>query len=73
MQHFFIQVTGIGLITHRQIQPGFLIDNTLIVGKGVKAGLPVIASHAAFADAAKPHFCCGKMNNSVIHAAASIG
>ena len=44
-----------------------------MVGKGVKAGLPVIASHAAFADAAKAHFCCGKMNNRVIHAAAPIG
>ena len=66
MQHFFIQVTGIGLISHRQIQPGFLIDNTLMVGKGIKAGLPVIASHAAFTDTAKAQFCCAKEKKIVL-------
>ncbi len=73
MQQLFIQVAGIRLVTHRQIQPGFLIDNALMVGKGIEAGLSVIASHAAFADTAKAHLRCGKMNNRVIHAAAAIG
>lgn len=61
----------IGLITHGKIHPGFLVNDALVMGEGVKSGLSVVSSHAAFAKAAKAHFAGGQVDDSVIDAAAA--
>ena len=45
----------IRLIPHRQIQPGLLVHNALIVGKSVKAVPAVVGAHAALAAASEAH------------------
>ena len=59
------------LITHRQVNPGFLIYDTLIVGEGVKADLSMVSAHAAFTKSSKSHFGSGKMDDRIIDAASA--
>ena len=39
------------------------------MGKGIKSGFAMIRAHATFAEAAKAHFCCGKMDNGIVDTA----
>ena len=41
------------------------------MGKGVKAGLPVISSHAALSEASEPHPAGSQMNDGIVDAAAA--
>lgn len=61
----------IRLIPHRQIQPGLLVHNALIVGKSVKAVPAVVGAHAALAEASEAHLAGGQMDDGVVDAAAS--
>ena len=73
MKQFFVTFAMVGLVTHGQIQPGFFIHDTLVMGKCIKTGFSVVASHTAFSHTAEAHFGSGKVNNGIIDAAASIG
>ena len=66
-----VPLPPVGLVTHGQIQPGFLVHNAALVGEGRKPGLPMIGAHAAFAYAPKAHFAGGQMNNGIIDASAA--
>ena len=61
----------VGLITYRQIHPGFFIYNALIMGKGFKSFFTMIASHTAFSEPSKGQFTGCKMNDYIIDTAAS--
>src|SRR5699024_9117292 len=66
--HFFMQLL-VWLITYRQVNPGFLIYDTLVVGESIKADFSMISAHAAFTKSSKSHFCSGKMDDRIIDAA----
>ena len=72
MQKFFVQFALKWLITHRQIHPGLFINDGLVVGESIKAGLAMICAHTTFADASEAHFTCGKMDNHIIDASTAI-
>ncbi len=71
--HQFLVEVPVGLIAHRQVHPGFLIHNALMVGKGIKADLAVIGSHAAVAHAAKAHIGGCQVDDGVVDTAAAEG
>ena len=48
MQQFAVYISFIRLISHREIQPGLLIQNGFVVAEGIKADLTVIRTHTAF-------------------------
>ena len=60
---------SIWLVSHRQINTGFFINDAFIMGKGIKSGFAMIRAHATFSEAAKAHFCCGKMDNGIVDTA----
>ncbi len=66
-----VPLPPVGLVTHGQIQPGFLVYNASLVGEGRKPGLPMIGAHAAFAYAPKAHFAGGQVDDHVIDAPAA--
>ena len=72
MQQLPVQASLIRLIAHRQIHPGLLIQNGLIMTKGIKAGLPVVGAHSTFPDTAEAHVGSGKMDHHIIDSAAAI-
>ena len=59
------------MISHGQIQPGFLVYDAFQVREGHKTVFAVIVSHAAFSESPKAHFTGGKMDYSVINTSAS--
>ncbi len=61
----------IWLVSHRQIQPVFLIYDTLNVRKSIKSVFSVIRTHTAFAKTAESHFAGSQMNNRIIDTAAA--
>ena len=65
--HHFLMQFPIGLIPHRQVNPGLFIYNTLIVGECVKTNFSVVSTHAAFAESSKSHFRGGQVNDGVIN------
>ena len=73
MQKLVIEFTVVRLIAHRQVEPCFFVNNGFCMRKSVKSGFAVICAYAAFADAAKTHAACCKMNYDVIYTAAAKG
>lgn len=63
--------SAIGLIAHGKIQPGFLVHNTFVVTKGIKTGLAVVRTHAAFSNTAKSHGRGSQMDDTVIDTSAA--
>ena len=61
----------VGLIAHRQIQPGLLVHDTFVMGKCIKSGFPVVSAHAALTEAAEAHLACGKVDDGIIDASAA--
>ena len=58
-------------ISNSQIYPRFLVYNTFVMSKGVKACFSMIASHTTLTKAAKRHLACCQMNQRVIYTAAA--
>ena len=56
----------IRLIAHRQIHPGLLVHDTLIMREGIKTGFSVVSSHAAFTHTAEAHVGGSQMDDTVI-------
>ena len=72
MEQLAVQSPLIGLIPHRQIHPGFLIQNRLGVAEGIKAGFAVVRTHTAFTNAAEAHIGSGKVDHTVVDTATAI-
>ena len=73
-KHFFQKPLfdrTIRLIPHRKIDPCFFIDDAFGVGEGFKPVFSVVASHAAFAAAAKSHVRGGEVDDGIVDTAAA--
>ena len=57
------------LIPHRQINPCFLIYNTLVMGESPETIDSVVGSHTAFSEATEAHIAGGKVNQYIIDTA----
>ena len=64
---------GVWRISDGQVQLRGLFYDALLVREGIKAGLAVIAAHAAAPYAAEGHPAGGQMNDGVVDAAAAEG
>ena len=61
----------VGLVPHRQVQPGFFVYNALDVGKGLKPGFAVVGPHAALPEASEGHGVGGQVDDHVVDAPAA--
>ena len=62
---------AVRLVAHWKIQPGFLINNTLVMRESAESIQSMVGTHAALAEAAKSHIACGKVDDRVVHASAA--
>ena len=72
MEQLAVQASLIGLIPHRQIHPGLIVQNGFGMAEGIKAGLAVVRTHTAFANTAEAHIGCGKVDHTIVDTAAAI-
>ena len=70
MEKFFVELP-VRLIPHGKIQPGFLVHDALVVGKGPETFSAMIGAHSALSEAAESHFAGGKVNDRIVDAAAA--
>ena len=62
---------AVRLVAHWKIQPGFLINNTLVMRERAESIQSMLGTHAALAEAAKSHIACGKVDERVVDTAAA--
>ena len=65
MNQLFVDLS-IGLISHRKIQPCFLIYNTFIGRTCAESVFSVIRTHTALAESSESHFTGGKVDDRIV-------
>ena len=70
MEKFFVELP-VRLIPHGKIQPGFLVHDALVVGKGPETFSAMVGAHSALSEAAESHFAGGKVNDRIVDASAA--
>ena len=72
MLQFAVYISFIRLISHREIQPGLLIQNGFVVAEGIKSDLTVIRTHTAFTNTTEAKVGSCQMYDNVIYTATTI-
>ncbi len=62
----------IRLISHRQVNPGLLVYNTLIMGKCIKSVFSVVSSHSARTESAESHLVGCKVDDRIVDTSAAV-
>ena len=62
---------GERLVSHREVEPGWLVDYAFEMGECLEAITAVVMSHPAFPDSSERHPFSGDVNDGVVDAASS--